>query len=230
MKYLILVAALLTGFVSVAQQNQMPADSIPFEVRKNAFIYTIAKKYNDPAVARMALYNILASTPGSPELMDTLSFFYYSYQQYASAALVAQDALKMNPNDLFAAEIAAISFENLGVKERAITYYEKIYLAENDMSVLYKICFLQYDLKRYGEALNNADILAEAKETDDMKLLFPTAAKKNQEISMRVAAIRLKGMIELDRGNTSEAKAYFQKALDMAPQFELLKQQIDEIK
>lgn len=228
MKYLLSLIVCLVGFVASAQQ-QIPQDSIPFELRKQAYIYSLANKYNDPAVARMALYNLIATNPGSPALLDSLALIYLDYQQFASAALVAQDAMKLNPDDMFATEVAAVAFDNLGVKARAVNNYEKLYLANNDLNTLYKVAFLQLDLKRYGQAINNADVIIESSKSEEIKLIFPTQDQTGQEVSMKVAATRLKGMIENDRGNTALAKDYFQKALDMQPDFELLKQQIAEL-
>ena len=86
------------------------------------------------------------------------------------------------------------------------------------------------ELKRYGEAINNADVIIESPKSETEKLIFPVDDKgKTQEVSLKVATIRLKGMIEQDRGNTALAKDLFQKALDMQPDFVILKQQIEEL-
>lgn len=228
MKYFLMFAISLMAYGAMAQK-QIPADSIPFEVRKQAYIYTLAKKYNDPVVARMALYNLIATNPNSTTILDSLALWYFDDQQFVSSALVAQDASRMDPSDLFATEVAAVSFENLGVKDRAVIYYEKLYLANNDLSTLYKLSFLQLELKRYGEAINNADALIENPKSATMKLLFPINQNDTQEISMKAASIRLKGMIELDRGNKALAKEFYQKALALEPNFVILKQQIAEL-
>ncbi len=232
MKYLLTLAIVFVGYMASAQNGTQKAkqDSIPWELRKNAFIYGIAKNYNDPSVARMALYNLIAENPGNPALYDTLALWYYEYNQLASAALVATDAMRIDPNDLFAAEVAALSFEGLGVKNRAVENYEKMYLANNDLGTLYKIAFLQMDIKRYGEAINNAQVIIDSPKSDQQKLIFPKDEKNNtQQIPLKVAAIRLKGMIEEDRGNTALAKDLYQKALDMQPDFAVLKQQLADL-
>ncbi|MEM7298849.1 MAG: hypothetical protein AAF391_11355, partial [Bacteroidota bacterium] len=96
------------GYFSFAQsQETAQGDTIPWELRKQAFIYNSAEMFNDPLVARIAIYNLLAENPGNLPLYDTLALSYLQYQQYASAALVAQRVLEINPDDLFAVEIAA---------------------------------------------------------------------------------------------------------------------------
>ena len=117
MKYIlstfILASIVLSSYGQQDQSTTPQADSIPKEIRANALIYNLAKKYNDPAVTRMALYNLYALNP-SIAILDSLALMYYENQQYASAALTAQDAASYNPNDLLANEIAAVSFDNLG--------------------------------------------------------------------------------------------------------------------
>lgn len=233
MKYLsgiVLFFILLPAFAQETA-NSASTDSVdvPMELRKQAYIYTLAKKYNDPAVARMALFNLMAMNPSSSAILDSLALLYFDYQQYASAAIVSQDALSLNPNDLFATEVAAVAFDNLGVKTRAITHYEKLYLANNDLETLYKIAFLQYELKRFSEALNNADAIIDSPTSGEVNLLFPLNNQENQQVSMKASTIRLKGMIEADRGNTTQAKEYFQQALELAPDFALLKEQIQAL-
>ena len=230
MKYLSGFFLFLILMPAYAQENNnsSSADSveIPLELRKQAYIYSLAKKYNDPAVARMALYNLIAVNPSSSAILDSLALLYFDYQQYASAAIVAQDALSLNPDDLFASEVAAIAFDNLGVKSRAVTHYEKLYLASNDLETLYKIAFLQYELKRYSEALNNTDIITASPKSEEIKLLFPLNNQQNQEISLKASTLRLKGMIEAAQGNTEQARTYFQQALELAPEFSLVKEQL----
>lgn len=229
MKYIFSIFV-LAAVLSASAQDAVPQDTIPFELRKQAYIYTLAKKYNDPVIQRMALYNLVALNPNNPAILDSLALIYFDFQQYASSALVSQDAMRLNPDDLFATEVSAVSFENLGVNSRAVTSYEKLYLANNDLTILYKVAFLQLSLKRYQEALNNADIIIESPEAAELKLLFPVdETNKTQEITMKVAALRLKGMIEADKGNKAQAKTYFNEALKMAPEFVVLKEQIADL-
>lgn len=228
MRGLLFMFALLSATVSEAQE-QAPQDSIPFEIRKQAYIYGLARKYNDPVISRVALYNLIAIDPLSSALLDSLALNYIDYRQYASAALTAQDALKLNPDDLLATEIAAVAFENLGVKQRAVNHYEKLYLESNDLSTLYKIAFLQYEVRNMQEALTNADILVNSSKSDNIKLIFPIDQDKSQEISLKACATRLKGLIEQERGNISLAKQYLRKSLEMQPDFQLVKKHLEEL-
>jgi tetratricopeptide (TPR) repeat protein len=230
MRYVVILFLFITSIFANAQEAKTKSDTLPYELRKQAFIYTAARQYNDPAIARMALYNLLALNPNSAPILDTLAKIYYEYQQYASAALVAQDAMQLNPNDLYAVEIAASAFDNLGVKVRAIANFEKLYLAKNDLTILYKVAFLQFESKKYGESLNNINTILSASTSDKLKLFFPTNNGRGQEVSLKAAATRLQAMLEQDKGNVDRAKELFKKALEMVPDFEIVKNQLAEIK
>ena len=229
MKNLFTIIAILLFTTTQAQDNAAANDSIPFEFSRQAYIYQLAKDYNDPAVARMAIYNLLSYNPQNPALLDSLALLYYEYNQFASAALSAQDAATLDPEDMFAVELAAICFERLGALPKAITFYEKLYTKSFDMSMLYKVGFLQMDAKRYIEADTNADIIIEDPKSKILTLIFPMDNKQNQEVSLLAGGYRLKGMIAAAQGDKVKAKEYFNKGIAIAPDFEVLKKQIAEM-
>lgn len=229
-KLLLSVLVGVSVFASKGQSTEMaPGDSIPWELRKQSFIYNTATLFNDPVVARMSLYNLLAENPANVPLYDSLALLYYQYNQNASAALVAQQALLIDPSDLFAVEIAANSFESLGVKDKALSYFEKLHLANEDVNTLYKIAFLQYDLKRYTEAKTSLDIIINDAKAKESKVSFPTLDQKGQQVPLDVAAHRVLAMIEEASGNKKAAQEKYLSVLEMYPGFQLVQQQLREL-
>lgn len=226
-KVLMTLCLVFVGQLVVGQSAEIAeGDSIPWEIRKQSFIYNAANLYNDPQVAKMALYNLIAENPGNPALYDSLALIYLQYNQNASAAIVAQQSLQINNNNLFATEVAASAFDNLGVKDRAIPYYETLYLAKNDLNVLYKIAFLQLELKRFGEAVTSVDIIMQNEDAKSNIIVFPTEDNQGQEVPLDVAAHRIKAMIEEAKGNTDEAKKLYLATLEMYPGFQVVQGQL----
>ncbi len=228
MKRLLFIATIFISFNSFSQNADQPYDSVPAQFERQYFVYQVANKYNDAAVAKAALYQMLAMNPTNTALLDTLALMYYEFQQYTSAALVSQDAASINPDDALANEIAALSFDNLGLKDRAVKYYERMYLQTTDVGVLYRMAFLQFELKRFNEATASVDGLIDSEDTKNQKVYFPKEDKTQQEISLLAGAYRLKGMIEKELGNVENAKANFNKALEISPDFEIVKKQLAE--
>ncbi|MDH5609334.1 MAG: hypothetical protein OEY56_07620 [Cyclobacteriaceae bacterium] len=224
--FLLGLLLLITGVVF----GQGGADTIPsIEFQRQIFIYQLAKKYNDATMVKTALYNILSIYPSNTNILDSLALMYFDYQQYASAALVSADIVKMYPDDLLATEIAAISFEQLGVKDRALKYYEKLYLGNNSLALLYQISFMQYSLKRITEAEVNLDLLTGNAESENFTLIFPTTANDSQDVSLRAAAFRLRALIESEKGNKQAAKDLLKKALEIQPDFQVAKTELAKL-
>jgi tetratricopeptide (TPR) repeat protein len=210
------------------QKVVSPKESM--EYRRQLMVYNLATKYNDIAVAKTALYNLLAIDPTEISLLDSLAYYYFDYQQYAPAIIVAKDILSFNPNHLPAIEICAIGFENLGLLDQSVNYYESLYLKNNQLFNLYKVAYLQYNLKRFKESSTSADIIIAMQEADNLKLIFPTSDKSQQEIPMKAALFNLKGMISKDQGDKVNAKKNFEEALKIAPDFYLVKESLKQLK
>ena len=230
-KIALLIISISFSLLSLGQSQEMvEGDSVPWELRKQSFIYSSAKLFSDPLVAKMALYNLISENPGNPTLYDSLAMIYIQYNQNASAALVAQQSLSINPNNTFATEIAATAFDNLGVKDKSVNFFEKLYLSSNDLNTLYKISFLQFELKRFGEANSSLDIIIGDPESDNRYIGFPTTDGNGQDVSLKVAAHRVKAMIEEEKGNRDEAMTAYLEVLKMHPDFQIVQQQITELR
>lgn len=221
--WMLLVVMITSMTMAMAQESEemQVADTIPpISLQRQMYIYTLANKYNDLQVSKQALYTILSYAPGNTAIMDSLALLYYQTQEFVSAALMSQDVLKLNPTDMLAAEIGAISFEALGVPAKAIPLYEKMYLNNNDLSILYQIAYLQYTAGRYNEAVVNLETIIADKESDTRQLIFPMTDGRQQQVPLKAGAYRLIGMLEAAQGNTDAAKESYDKALEITPIFD----------
>src|SRR6185369_3101794 len=152
-----------------------PKDSVPPMnplLRHYAIKYQIAVQWNDPDVAKDALYDLIIENQGNDSLIYELAYYYYQNQKYPSAVLVSQELLKRNPKNTTALEMSAIGYENLGVFDRSLQNYESLYLLQSNPTVLYKMAFLQMRLKRYKESGTSTDILLADKSIDSLKVSF----------------------------------------------------------
>lgn len=231
MKKLVFIGLIMCGFTTVMGQSREIAsgDSIPWELRKQSFIYTAAMGFNDPVVAKMAIYNLLAENPQNTALYDSLALMYYEYNQNVSAALVAQQSLQFNANNMFATQIAAESLDKVGAKDKALGYYEKLYLDNSNIGTLYKMSFLQMELSRFAEASTSLDIIIGDPTAKESSIVFPTVDQQGQEVPLDVAAHRVKAMIEEAKGNVEVAKQKYLDVLKMKPDFQVVQQQIQEL-
>jgi tetratricopeptide (TPR) repeat protein len=218
---ILIVLFIVFGTQALAQKSA--------EFKRQQYIFDKAVTFNDPVVARTALYNMMALEPNNLDLLDSLAVFYYNYNIHTSAAIVAREAIAINPENELAMEVAAISFENLRMKDRALEEYENLFLINNNVFTLYKTAILQYDLERFEETNTTSDILLKRKEVETERVIFTKEDKTEFEISIKAAIYNLKGMALKKSNKVEEAKVCFAKAVEIAPEFELAKQNLSDI-
>lgn len=193
--------------------------------------YVTALQWNDYDVAKDALYDLIIENPQNDSLIYNLAAFYYENQKYVSAVLVCQPLLARNPKNMAALEISAVGYETMGVPDRALQNYESLYLLSNNLTTLYKMAFLQYDLKRYTESLASIDILLANTDLDKAKVVFNDVENKPKQYPMKVSVLNLKGLIQLDHfGDKAAAKKMFDEALAISPDFVSAKQNLAKVK
>ena len=181
--------------------------------------YNLATRYNDMAEAKNALYSLINIEPQNDSLKFNLAYMYFDNQQYPSTILVCMDILARNPQHAASLEMTAISYENLGLNEKALTNYEQLYLATDNIETLYKLTFVQYELERYGECDVNIDILINSPEIDDKTMVFQLSDTEQKEFPLRVAILNLMGLVKKAQGDKKEAREAFNRVLAIAPDF-----------
>jgi len=193
--------------------------------------YVTALQWNDFEVAKDALYDLIMENPQNDSLIYNLALYYYENQKWVSAVLVCQPLLARNPKNTAALEISAIGYETMGVADRALQNYESLYLLTSSNSTLYKMAFIQFDLKRFTESLSSIDILLASSETEGAKVVYNDVENKPKEYPMKVALLNLKGLIQQEHfGDKAAAKKSFEDALAISPDFVLAKQNLAKVK
>jgi tetratricopeptide (TPR) repeat protein len=192
--------------------------------------YSVAVQWGDDQVAKDALYDMIIRNPGNDSLIYSLAVLYYQEQKYTSSLLVGMELLKRNPKDQTFLEISAASAESLGVIDRALQYYESLYLLTGSTATLYKVAFLQYDLKRFAESMTNADILLTKPDVETLKVSFNDAQSKPKEYPMKVAVLNLTGLLKMQLGDNVAAKKIFGEALAISPDFVPVKESLAKLK
>ncbi len=191
--------------------------------------YVFGMKYNDKDVAKNALYSMIAMDPNDDSLKMVLCYYYFDQNQFASSLFVSADLLSRYPDNIDALRINAMSYENMGVRDKAIDTYESLYLKTNDVGVLYQVSLLQFELERYTECNTNLDIIIKNPQAKALKLSFAKNEREQQEISLEAACYNMKGMLAKQQGNKEEAKKQLQKAIEVEPEFALATQNLKEL-
>jgi tetratricopeptide (TPR) repeat protein len=218
-----------------AQDQPAAQDQEPMDVRQTMVyrmqkgIYHRAMKYSDVNAATSALYSICMLEPQNDSILFVLAYLYFDNQRYFSSTLTLNDVLILNPNNLQALEMRAMSLEQIGALEKSLEDYESLYLKTNNINYLYKGVVFQYELKRYKEAKTNIDILLSNRQADEMKIYFPDENDQDQEVVMRASLHNIKGLVAQAEGNTTEAKKQFAIALEIQSDFYLARKNLEEL-
>lgn len=218
------------------QQAPSPADSVQVPsaslILTEHFLrkYAAATRWNDAEVAKSALYDVIVENPGIDSLIYSLAYFYYEDQKYASSLLIAQDLLGRNSKNPMYLEMAASSAQQLSVHDKALGFYESLYLINDNIRTLYQIAFLQYQTKRTAECKTSIDILMAKPEVSSEKVVFEDSKGVPKEYPMKVSVLNLKGLLALDQNDKPGAKKAFQEALAISPDFQLAKTNLEKTK
>ncbi|MCH6233124.1 tetratricopeptide repeat protein [Cognataquiflexum rubidum] len=228
-KIMMTVAFMLVMVTSVLAQDK-PVETETNQKRNeiDKKIYQLALRYNDLAVARTKLFELIERNPTNITYPETLTSLYFEAGQYTSAAVSALDILEMNDKSLIALEVAANSLEQLGALDKALPNFERHYLLTNNLFSLYKTAYMQYSLNRQEEALNSINMLVKAPKASEEKVGFPKADNTTQEVTLKAAALNLKGMVYMYQKNKAEAIAALNQALEMQSDFELAIENLKE--
>lgn len=189
----------------------------------------LALRWNDTQAAKDALYDLITET-GNDSLAYLLAVSYYENQQYASAVLISKDLLQGNPSNMNYLQLSALSFEGLGIGDKALGNYESMYLLSDNTAVLYKMASLQYDTKRYAECKANVDILLTKPDLDKLNVSVNMADNKPKDFPIKVAILNIKGMLAEHGGDKVGARKAYTDALAISPDFPLAKQNLAKLK
>lgn len=223
-KFLVVVCVLFASTRAIAQDSTY----ISNEYAKAVAVYQLAQKYNDQEATKDALLELLVLNNRDSTVLRGLSEFYYNNRRFTSSALVALDFLEKYPGNLVATEIVALSYEQLRLYDKAIEYYQPIWLATENINILYQIAYLQYSLKRHTEALTNLQIVDEKVKAEDMVQLN-TNSGQVQQVAFKAAILNLRALIAIEQGNKEEAKSLLNQALQLSPEFEAAKTALDDL-
>ncbi len=181
--------------------------------------YNMAIRYNDFSEAKNALYSLINIDPQNDSLRFNLAYLYFDAKQYPSAIMVSLDILERNPQHAASLEISAIAYEELGLKEKALVNYEKLYMISENIETLYKLTYVQYELKRYTECEVNLDILIKNEDIDSKFMAFQISDLEQKEFTLRTAILNLRGLVKKDQGDMEGARIDFNDALTISPNF-----------
>ena len=217
---------LVVGFMfytGVAQSNKEEAISLEKEIVR------LAKSIGDPSVVTVGMYKLIALEGANSTYKDSLTYIYYSSRKYASCFLMANEVLKRDPKNQGIMELKAVSLESLGAIDKSVEVYEELFALSKNNYHGYNLAKLQLTMKKYEDAYKTVNVVETLNDTGQYKVTFSINQNHTQQVELLAAIPYLKAIIELELDKEAEAKASFQKALKIQPDFVLAQESFDAI-
>ncbi len=214
---------LLITVMLIVSSNAQDAFKVQMDVYKSAL------KYYDLQTAVSALYNAMAIKPERKDLKDSLALLYFAGERYAQSNALAEEILKEDPKRVDMLEVVAVSKTSLNAIKEALADYENLYKEKKEVYYLYQIATLQYQLKRYGEAVVSIDQIVADPKSSQQNVTIRAQNGQAQEVPLKAAAYNVKGIIAMDLNQEDAAKLNFDEALKVFPDFVLAKGNIKMI-
>ncbi len=244
--HFVLLASLALGFLNssvVAQKSKgknTPVETTPaFEVAKSGTdagsfkiyhqIYESAILYNDFAVATDAMYHMIALEPNNAALKDTLAALYFQRGAWPQVVLVTSEVLAVNAENQGALELRAVANQSIGRAKESLEDYEGLYKRTKSPYHLYEIAALQFSMKRFGECELSIRQLLASEEIKDKTIVISVQDGRSQDVPLPAAVMNLNGVLDLEQGKKATAKAFFENAIKIYPEFILAKNNLDAV-
>jgi len=219
MRNLIYIFTFILTSTAIAQNTT----SIAFEKQK----MQQAKAYNDESIILNSMYSLIAMEGPESSYKDSLAYVYFSKRSYVSCYLVTNDLLKTKPDNVELLEMSAVSLESMGALEKAKESYVKLLSKTNDNYHAYKLAGLEFRMNQNEAAYATIKKADQLVDKGELKVTFQVNENYNQNIDLKAAISYLEGLIAVSLKKNVEARASFERAIALSPDFILAKSKLE---
>ena len=226
--FILLLLICFAGGEAVAQKKKKPG-AASGDVAMYQGIYQKALKYGDVDMAKTSLYILNEIDNSGPSYRDSLLGLYFAVGAFNNAVLLGRELNEETPNNENTISILAISEQNLGLGKEALEHYDQLYKMNKKPYNLYQIANIQFGMERYGECKRSLETLLASKEADAEKIYINYSQNQGQEVPLKAAALNIQGFVAMKEKALEPAKAAFKKALELFPEFQLAKNNLEQL-
>ena len=226
---------LLCGFLISCASAQTKVKSTVANVEKQKVVspdfdtqlYQKAIAFGDYEVAKTALFNMLVRHPDSLNYLDSLVTLYFSLGQMPQCIFAGTQYMQRDTTNLSVMEMVALSYSQLNKNKESLEIYEKMYRRTGNIYYAYQTAVQQFYLKRIGECNQMIDIIVKDPKSVTDKISINIDQATQQQVPLKAAALNMRGIILKEMSMPDKAKASFEEALQVMPDFALAKGNLD---
>ncbi|MEO8085958.1 MAG: hypothetical protein ABI763_04010 [Bacteroidota bacterium] len=190
-------------------------------------LYQKAVSFGDYEVAKTALFNMLIRHPDSLNYLDSLVTLYFSLGQMPQCIFAGLQYMQRDSTNLSVMEMVALSYSQLSKNKESLEIYEKMYKRTGNIYYAYQTAVQQFYLKRIGECNEMIDIIIKDPKSATDKIAINVDQTTQQQVPLKAAALNMRGIILKEMSMPDKAKASFEEALQVMPDFVLAKGNLD---
>ena len=228
-----MIKLIFTGFfftvsiISLAQK----ADSASLLARQQEHldIYRTAIAYNDLPTAANAITRFLHDG-GTKNYQDTLAVIYYEMSNLGGAYKLAKEIYETNPKNTTALTLLAEVSSRAGESKTSLDWYEKLCPLKPEPYNYYQLATKQFVLERKLECKQSlAKVIADSANATKQNVGLDVGNGYTENVPVLAAAYNMQAVLAFQDKKTDEAKALYQKALQVFPNFQIAKQNLETL-
>ncbi|HXW01154.1 MAG TPA: hypothetical protein VEC93_22275 [Anaerolineae bacterium] len=186
-------------------------------------------QYNDLGSAAYALNGYLQSG-GDSTYVDSLALVYYNMNNLAGAFRLATEIQAKEPKSVTALTLLADISGRAGEVKKSLEWYEKLVEVMPSAYNYYQLATKQFILERNMECRESlGKVLADSSTAMEQKVRLDIGEGYGEDVPVLAAAMNMMGALAYKEKNTDQAKSWYQRAVNVFPNFVIAKQNLDEL-
>jgi tetratricopeptide (TPR) repeat protein len=192
-------------------------------------LYTKSIKLKDLNTAIFAIQMVLLND-SADGLRDSLPELYGAVNNVEACMQTNEDALKRHPNEEKYLNIKVICLRQIGDMDGQFILLDQLYKQTHKPQYVAQMASLQLAGGQTSEALKTINFILEEyknNKTDSLDIFLDEM--NSQKVPVVAAAYNMKGYIYMQRKDITNAKEMYFKALEIYPEFEMPKRNLEAI-
>jgi tetratricopeptide (TPR) repeat protein len=224
MKQSFFLAITLCSTIMVSAQK---ADST--KQKEYLDLYRRALGYNDLGSAAFAVGAYLHHG-GTANFNDTLALIYYNMNNLGGAFKLAGEINEKDPKNTTALTLLADISGRAGEVKKSLEWYEKLIELAPSPYNHYQLATKQFILERTLECKQSLQkVITDSAQAKEQMVRLDIGEGYGEDVPVLAAAMNMMGAIAYKEKNNALAKEWYQKAVNVFPQFVIAKQNLEEL-
>lgn len=197
---------------------------------ENLQIYRRAIGYNDMGTAATALVTYL-NAGGNAIYRDSLAIVYYNLNNFNGAYKLANELYTADNKNSTALTLLADISSRGGETKVSLEWYEKLCVLNSTPYNHYQLASKQFLLERKLECRQSLQkVITDSAEALKQPVSMEVSSGYFEQVPTLAAAYNMMGVLAFNDKKKDEAAIFYNKAIGVAPNFVIAKQNLDALK